>query len=149
MKKILIYIMLSLGVSIFFAGCSQKALPIGREGTISESYVGTVDAIEAVNIQGRGDLTSILGMIVGGVLGSQVGEGVGQALATTAGTMTGAVMGQKADIKQAQRITVTFDSGKTITTVLAYSANNPTKYKAGDKVRVFITGGRVTEIRPK
>ncbi len=149
MKKTLLCIMLAFSSMIILTSCANKALPMSREGSISESFSGVVDDVEIVDIQGEGDLSSILGMIVGGVLGSQVGEGAGQALATTAGSMTGAIVGQKADIRKAQRITITFESGKTITTVLAFSKNNPIKYKPGDRVRVFITNGKVTEIRPK
>ncbi len=149
MKKTVVYIISILIASLLLTGCANKTLPKEREGSISESYTGIVDDVEIVNIQGDGDLTSIFGMIVGGVLGSKIGEGAGQALATTAGSMTGAILGEKADIKKAQRITITFDSGKTITTILSFNSNNPIKYKTGDRVRVFITNGKVTEIRPR
>jgi len=132
---------------IFAGGCAQKALPASRAGTISESYVGVVQDVEEVAIKGDGTWTSLFGMIAGGVLGHQIGEGSGKDVATMAGTMIGAVGGAEADVRKAQRITITFESGKTITTVLPIDANNPRIFRKGDHVRVFITNGKVTEIR--
>jgi outer membrane lipoprotein SlyB len=63
------------------------------------------------------------------------------------GAMAGAVGGAGADVADAQRITIEFDSGKTITTVLPIDGNNPNLYSVGNRVTVFITGGKVTEIR--
>jgi outer membrane lipoprotein SlyB len=133
-----------LGISV---GCASKALDASRAGTISESYSGVVQSVEAVSIKGDGKWTSIIGMIAGGVLGNQLGEGSGKDLATMGGTMVGAVAGEEADVRDAQRITVRLDSGKTITTVLPIDANNPNRYRAGDQVTLYITNGRVTEIR--
>jgi len=61
--------------------------------------------------------------------------------------MVGAVAGEKADVRDAQRITVKLDSGKVITTVLPIDGNNPNRYQRGDQVTLYITNGRVTEIR--
>jgi outer membrane lipoprotein SlyB len=130
-----------------FNGCAQKALDASRAGSISESYSGTVVNNEAVHIKGDGKWTSILGMIGGGVLGNQLGEGEGKDLATMAGVMVGAAGGEDMDVRNAQRITIKLDSGKTITTVLPIDDNNPTMYKPGNRVTIFITNGRVTEIR--
>jgi len=80
-------------------------------------------------------------------VGNQIGSGAGQDLATMSGVMVGAVAGEDADVRNAQRITVKLESGKVITTVLAIDANNPNQFKAGDQIRLFITNGRVTEIR--
>ncbi len=136
-----------LGLSFVMVGCANKALPQSRVGSISDSYTGTVKAVELVKVRGDGTWTSMLGMVAGGVLGHQIGGGSGKDLATMGGAMAGAVGGAEADVRDAQRITIEFDSGKTITTVLPIDANNPNRYKAGDRVRVFITGGKVTEIR--
>ena len=57
------------------------------------------------------------------------------------------IQGNEADIREAQRITIEFDSGKIITTVLAVNSNNPHKFQGGERVTVFITNGKVTEIR--
>jgi len=147
MKKILIATVLVLSVLSFSSGCASKALDASRAGTISESYAGVVQNVEAVSIKGDGAMTSILGMIVGGVVGHQFGGGSGQDLATMGGVMVGAVAGEDADVRNAQRITVRLESGKTITTVLAIDANNPNQFQAGDPITLFITNGRVTEIR--
>jgi len=122
-------------------------LPASRAGTISQGYSGVVKAIENTQIQGDGQLTSIGGMIVGGIAGNQVGGGSGQDLATMAGSMIGSVLGQKADIRPAKRITVALDDGRNITTVLPVNANNPLNFSVGSPVTVYITNGRVTEIR--
>lgn len=147
MKKYLIGTMLAVSMLTFSTGCADKALDASRAGSISESYSGVVQNVEGVSIKGDGTWTSIIGMIVGGVVGNQLGEGAGKDLATMGGTMVGAVAGQEADVRNAQRITVRLDSGKTITTVLPIDANNPNRYKAGDNVTLYITNGRVTEIR--
>ena len=145
MKKVMISIMLA--TSVMIVGCAEKALPQSRVGSISQSYNGVVRAVEPVKVHGDGTWTSMLGMVAGGVLGHQIGGGSGQDLATMGGVMAGAVGGAEADVRDAQRITVEFESGKTITTVLPIDANNPYRYRPGDRVTVFITNGKVTEIR--
>ncbi len=147
MKKVLLCSMVVLSVLTFSAGCANKALDASRAGSISESYSGVVLNNEAVSIKGDGKWTSIAGMIVGGVLGNQIGDGAGRDLATMGGTMVGAVAGEDMDVRNAQRITVKLESGKVITTVLPIDANNPKQFQKGDRVTLFITNGRVTEIR--
>ena len=147
MKKLLSTLLLASGLILMTTGCADKALPQSRIGSISESYTGIVKAVEPVQVHGDGTVTSLLGMVAGGVLGHQIGGGAGQDLATMGGAVAGSIAGANADVKDAQRITVEFDSGKTITTVLPIDTNNPNIYKPGDRVTVFITGGKVTEIR--
>ncbi len=147
MKKVIYSMLVSFGLVLMGSGCASKALPASRAGTISESYTGVVRAVEPVKIKGDGKWTSIIGMIAGGALGHQIGEGEGKDLATMGGVLVGAAAGEDMDVRDAQRITITLDSGKTITTVLPIDANNPNRYKAGDRVTIFVTNGRVTEIR--
>ncbi len=147
MKNIFVVILIVFGTLMFSSGCASKALDASRAGSISESYAGVVQNVEAVSIKGDGAMTSILGMILGGVVGNQIGSGSGQDLATMGGAMVGAVAGEDADVRNAQRITVRLESGKVITTVLPIDANNPNQFKAGDPITLFITNGRVTEIR--
>jgi outer membrane lipoprotein SlyB len=147
MKKFISVLVLTIGLSFITIGCADKALPQSRVGSISESYTGIVKAVEPVQVHGDGTVTSLLGMVAGGVLGHQIGGGSGKDLATMGGVMAGSIAGANADIRDAQRITIEFDSGKTITTVLPIDANNPYRYRPGDRVTVFITGGKVTEIR--
>ncbi len=147
MKKIVISALISAGILISSVGCAQKALPQAREGTISESYAGVVKMVEPVSIKGDGKWTSLLGMIAGGVVGYQFGDGAGKDLATMGGTMAGSIAGSESDIREAQRITIEFDSGKIITTVLGVNSNNPRRFQGGERVTVFITNGKVTEIR--
>ncbi len=147
MTKVLMKGMVVWSILVFTNGCASKALDASRAGTISESYAGVVQNVEAVSIKGDGQMTSIMGMILGGVLGNQIGSGSGQDLATMGGVMVGAVAGEDADVRNAQRITVRLESGKVITTVLPIDANNPNQFKVGDQITLFITNGRVTEIR--
>jgi len=147
MKRFLISTAILATLVSINSGCASKALDASRAGSISESYSGVVLSNEAVHIKGDGKWTSILGMISGGVLGNQIGEGEGKDLATMAGVMVGAAAGEDLDVRNAQRITVKLDSGKTITTVLPIDDNNPVMYKSGDRVTIFVTNGRVTEIR--
>ncbi len=147
MKKIVSNVILTITLGIFYTGCADKALPQSRIGSISESYNGVVKMVEPVKVRGDGTWTSMLGMVAGGVLGHQIGGGSGKDLATMGGAMAGAVAGSEADVRDAQRITIEFESGKTITTILPIDSNNPYRYKPGDRVTVFITNGKVTEIR--
>jgi outer membrane lipoprotein SlyB len=147
MKRFLISLSVVTAIAFTTTGCAEKALPASRAGTISQSYSGVVKAIENVQIQGDGQLTSIGGMIVGGIAGNQVGGGSGQDLATMAGAMIGSVLGQKADVRPAKRITIALDDGRNITTVLPVNADNPLNFSVGSPVTVYITNGRVTEIR--
>ena len=147
MKKILLSLSVITAIAFTTTGCAEKALPASRAGTISQGYQGVIKAIENTQIQGDGQLTSIGGMIVGGVAGNQVGGGSGQDLATMAGAMIGSVLGQKADVRPAKRITVALNDGRVITTVLPVNANNPLNFSVGSQVTVYITNGRVTEIR--
>jgi outer membrane lipoprotein SlyB len=147
MKKFLTSLAVVTAVAFTTTGCAEKALPASRAGAISQGYSGVIKAIENTQIQGDGQLTSIGGMIAGGIAGNQVGGGSGQDLATMAGAMIGSVLGQKADVRPAKRVTVALSDGRVITTVLPVNANNPLNFSVGSAVTVYITNGRVTEIR--
>jgi outer membrane lipoprotein SlyB len=147
MKKIALNAIFASSMLIYGVGCSNKALPQSRVGSISQSYVGVIKAVESVKVRGDGTWSSMFGMIIGGVLGHQIGGGSGKDLATMGGSVAGTIVGAEADIDDAQRITVEFESGKTITTILPIDANNPNRYRVGDRVTVYITGDKVTEIR--
>ena len=147
MKKFISSIALTTGLIFIGSGCADKALPAERVGSISQSYTGVVTMVEPVQVHGDGTITSMLGMVAGGILGHQFGGGEGKDLMTMGGAMAGAVAGANADIREAQRITIRFDSGKTITTVLPVDTNNPYRYHKGDRVTIYITNGKVTEIR--
>ena len=147
MKRLLLNLSVITAITFTTTGCAEKALPFSRVGTISQGYQGVIKAIENTQIQGDGELTSIGGMIAGGIAGNQVGGGSGQDLATMAGAMIGSVLGQKADVRNAKRITIALDDGRVITTVLPVNANNPLNFSIGSKVTVYITNGKVTEIR--
>ena len=147
MKKFITILFTLYSTLFLYYGCSNKVLPHERIGSISESYTGIVTMVEPVQVHGDGTVTSLLGMIAGGVLGNQIGGGSGKDVATMSGTILGAVAGANADIQNAQRITIQFDSGNNITTILPLDNNNPVMFKKGDRVTVYITNGKVTEIR--
>lgn len=46
-----------------------------------------------------------------------------------------------------QQLTINFDTGETITTVLKYDKQNPFQFRPGDRVSVYMTNGKVTTIR--
>ena len=147
MKKLIISLSIASSLVLFSTGCSTTALPQSRVGTISQSYPGVVKMIEDTQVQGDGQISSVVGAIAGGAAGSQVGGGEGQDMASMAGAILGGILGSKADVRAAKRITVALDNGKTITTVLPVDANNPMNFSVGSRVTVYITNGVVTEIR--
>lgn len=147
MRKIIASTILSVIMLIFATGCANKALPQSRVGSISESYTGVVKAVEPVQVRGDGKWTTVGGMVAGGVVGHQFGGGEGKDLLTMGGILLGSMLGADADVREGQRITIEFDSGKTITTILPIDSNNPARYRVGDRATVYITGGKVTEIR--
>jgi len=102
MNKIISALMLASTLAFMTTGCSDKALPNSRIGSISESYTGIVKAVEPVQVHGDGTVTSLLGMVAGGVLGHQIGGGAGKDLATMGGAVAGSIAGANADIKNAQ-----------------------------------------------
>ncbi len=147
MKKFLVSISIASSLILFGTGCSTTALPQSRVGAISQSYSGVVKMIEDTQVQGDGQISSVVGAIAGGAAGSQVGGGEGQDMASMAGAILGGILGSKADVKKAKRVTVALDDGRVITTVLPVDANNPMNFSVGSRVTVYITNGVVTEIR--
>ncbi|MCH9814593.1 MAG: glycine zipper 2TM domain-containing protein [Epsilonproteobacteria bacterium] len=147
MQKVITSLFLVLGLSFLMVGCANKALPQSRAGTISESYSGVVQMAEAVQVKGDGKWTTMGGLVAGGVVGHQFGSGSGQSLLTMGGAVLGSMLGADADVREGQRLTIEFDSGKRITTILPIDSNNPVRYQTGDRVTVYITNGKVTEIR--
>jgi len=147
MKKIISSIVVTSSL-LFITGCSSTgAVSQHRAGTISQSYPGVVTMVENAQIQGDGALSSIGGGIAGGLLGSGVGGGSGRDMAVMAGGLLGSVLGKKADIRAAKRFSVKLDDGRNITTILPITSNNPMNFSNGSRVMVYITNGRVTEIR--
>ena len=147
MKKILVSISVVSSLLLLSSGCSTTALPQSRAGVISQSYSGVVKMIEDTQIQGDGQVSSVVGAIAGGAAGSRVGGGEGQDLASMAGAVLGGILGSKADVRKAKRVTVLLNDGRNITTVLPVDANNPMNFGVGSRVTVYITNGAVTEIR--
>jgi len=147
MKKILASLAVVSSLVLLNSGCSSNALPQSRAGAISQSYSGVVKMIENTQIQGDGQVASVVGAIAGGAAGSRVGGGEGQDLASMAGAMLGGILGSKADVRAAKRVTVALNDGRNITTVLPVDSNNPMNFSVGSRVTVYITNGVVTEIR--
>ena len=147
MKKLIASTAIISSLVLLNTGCSTAALPQSRVGTISKGYPGVVKMIENTQVQGDGQVASVVGAIAGGAAGSRVGGGEGQDLASMAGAMLGGILGSKADVRAAKRVTVRLNDGRTITTVLPVDANNPMNFSVGSRVTVYITNGVVTEIR--
>lgn len=147
MKKIISSIVVTSSL-LFITGCgSTGAVSQHRAGTISQSYPGVVTMVENSQIQGDGAISTVTGGIAGGLLGSRLGGGSGKSMAVMAGGLLGSVLGKKADVRTAKRFSVRLDDGRDITTVLPITANNPMTFSSGSRVMVYITNGRVTEIR--
>lgn len=98
---------------------------------------GTVTEVNTVTQKGESSGAGmVLGGIAGGVLGHQVGSGRGNTAATVAGAAGGAYVGN--EIEKNKKTTtryvvhVKMEDGSHRT----FTYNNPTSYRAGDKVRI-------------
>ncbi|WP_296054763.1 glycine zipper domain-containing protein [uncultured Amphritea sp.] len=110
-----------------------------------------VDAVKPVVIEGRTDspLGAGAGAIVGGIAGSSVGEGKGSSIASVVGAVAGGIVGQRIEEsstrKQGQEITVTLESGRTISVVQEVDSDG--FFQPGERVRVLRQGSTVRIVR--
>ncbi|MDO6562021.1 glycine zipper 2TM domain-containing protein [Amphritea sp. 1_MG-2023] len=106
-----------------------------------------VDAVKPVVIEGRTDspLGAGAGAIVGGIAGSTVGGGKGSTIASVVGAIAGGIVGQKVEEsstrKQGQELTVTLESGRTISVVQEVDSEG--FFRPGERVRVLRQGSTV------
>ncbi|RTE64743.1 glycine zipper 2TM domain-containing protein [Amphritea opalescens] len=103
-----------------------------------------VDAVKPVVIEGRSDspLGAGAGAIVGGIAGSTVGGGKGSSIAAVVGAIAGGIVGQKVEEnstrKQGQEVTLTLESGRTIS--LVQEVDSEGYFRPGERVRVLRQG---------
>jgi len=102
------------------------------------SECGVIQSTRVITQKGDGGAVGIVGgAVVGGLLGNQIGDGKGKDIATVAGAVGGAVAGneiqKRVDTTQRYETVVRFNDG----TTRAYTANNPTGWRIGDKVKVI------------
>jgi len=114
---------------------------------IQEVSFGRVIAERPVVIDGRqnGALGTAAGGVLGGVIAHNVGGGSGRDVAAGIGAIIGGILGQqveeKATRKQGQEITITLDSGETISIVQQISQAN--FFAVNDRVKVLQQGDTV------
>lgn len=110
-----------------------------------------VDAVKPVIIEGRTDspLGAGAGAIVGGIAGSTLGGGKGSSITTVVGAVAGGILGQKVEAnatrKQGQEITVTLESGKSISIVQEVDSDG--FFQPGERVRVLRQGSTARVVR--
>lgn len=110
-----------------------------------------VEAVKPVVIEGRTDspLGAGAGAIVGGIAGSTVGGGKGSSIASVMGAVAGGIVGQKIEEnstrKQGQEITVTLESGRTISVVQEVDSDG--FFQPGERVRVLRQGATARIVR--
>ncbi|WP_428033476.1 glycine zipper 2TM domain-containing protein [Amphritea sp.] len=110
-----------------------------------------VDAVKPVIIEGRTDspLGAGTGAIVGGIAGSTLGGGKGSSITTVVGAVAGGILGQKveenATRKQGQEVTVTLESGKSISIVQEVGSDG--FFQPGERVRVLRQGSTARIVR--
>ncbi|MBN0988975.1 MULTISPECIES: glycine zipper 2TM domain-containing protein [Amphritea] len=110
-----------------------------------------VDAVKPVVIEGRTDspLGAGAGAIVGGIAGSTVGGGKGSSIASVVGAVAGGIVGQKIEEnstrKQGQEVTVTLESGRTISVVQEVDSDG--FFQPGERVRVLRQGSTARIVR--
>jgi len=140
---------LTVVMSLLIAGCANEGLGSGdysREQARSEHHIrkGTVESIRKVKIEGtRTGIGAVAGAGLGGLAGSEFGRGSGNVAATIGGAILGGVAGQAVEQAVTKQdgieITVTLESGKTISVIQAEDE----RFRVGDRVRVLSDHGSV------
>lgn len=139
--------LIATAIMLGFGGCAARSgYTQHNVGEVQVVYHGTVVAERVVEIGDEGTGT-VLGAIAGGVLGSQVGKGSGKTAATIGGAVVGGAVGHEVAKSTGQELTISLENGQTITTVMRLDKNNPFYFRKGDRVSVYMTSGRVTQIR--
>jgi len=128
---------------ILFTACSNKSgVAYDYEGykQIKEVIEGKV--IEVRNVYIKDDGTGkIIGAIAGTVLGSTIGKGDGSTLAALGGAILGGVVGNEINKSNAQELTVTLDSKKTIVVI-----SKETQIAVGDKIRIIKVDNEIQSV---
>jgi len=141
MNKYILFIALLL--VFIFTGCANNNSTRydGRSySQIKEILIGKVIETRDVTIDDTGTGT-VVGGVVGGALGSTIGGGKGRTLSLVGGALAGAFAGSKLNEKNAQELTVTLNSGKTIVVV-----TKGTRISNGDRVKIVKDGNNVAAV---
>jgi outer membrane lipoprotein SlyB len=122
---------------IFAAGIASAAVAFIPSAFAECHDCGTVTDVKTIKKQGEGSgVGAVAGGVIGGVLGHQVGSGRGNTAATIVGAGAGAYAGNEVEKNQktttSYQVVVKMDSGKD----RYFTYNNPTSYRAGDKVKI-------------
>ena len=143
MKKIISFLLITL----FFAGCAERGYTTADVGSVLVTYDGVIRSTKTVSLADSGAGT-ILGAIVGAVIGHQIGKGSGKDVATAAGAVAGGAIGSKLNSATGQELLIDLDNGQTISTVIRVDNKNPFWFRAGDRVRVYVKGGKIVKLEP-
>jgi len=144
MKKTFSFLIVTM---LFFAGCAPRGYTTAQMNSIMYTKYGRVVSARAVHIQDSGEGT-ILGAIIGAIIGHQFGGESGNDVATAAGAIAGGIIGSKLNEANAQELIIRLDSGEEISTVVRVDMRRGFWFRAGDRVRLFIKGGRIIKIEP-
>lgn len=153
MNKVTIIVLTA--VMLVLQGCASSlsgdTYSRGEARKVQNVEYAWVDAVKPVVIEGRSDspLGAGAGAVVGGIAGSTVGGGKGRSIATVVGAIAGGIAGQKveesATRKQGQEVTVTLESGRTISVVQEVDSDG--FFRPGERVRVLRQGSTARIVR--
>jgi outer membrane lipoprotein SlyB len=146
---------LTLSSVLFLGACGTGGLTgetYTREDArkVQQVQFGNVISVRPVVIEGNreGIIGNLGGGVIGGIAGSTLGDGSGRAIATVIGAIAGGIAGQatqeKATRKQGQEISITMDTGRTVSVVQEVVEDK--FFQAGERVRLLEVNGvtRVT-----
>ncbi len=140
---------LSLGIvflTLFFTGCSDKLYTQSSVGQIENLHRAEVIAVRDVEIKDDGS-----GMVIGGVGGGALGSLFGgttqdKQIATVVGAIAGAALGSQVNKNAGQELLLRLANGSEIVTLHKISKNTPYSFREGDRVKVYMTGGKISRI---
>lgn len=137
-------------IVLFLLSLLLTACPASKSGVVytrdearqvQQVEMGTIQSVQPVQIEGtKSGIGSIGGAVVGGIAASTVGGGRGSAIASVLGAIAGGVAGaavEEGTTRQtALEITVTLDSGRTLSLVQGADV----EFKPGERVKVLTNG---------
>ncbi len=147
MKSTLHIVITTIFLSLLFSGCANKGgYTQNSVGQVERLYYAKITAIRNVEIKDDGE-----GVIWGGIGGALLGSLFGgttrdQQWATAIGAVAGAAIGANANTDGGQELTLLFEDGKEVITVHRVDKNTPYSFREGDKVRVYMSGGKISRI---
>jgi len=131
---------------LVFSGCQSGAYSRANVGEIEQIYTATIKSTRVVELQDSGS-GKLFGAIVGALAGHQLGKGKGNTAATVGGALAGGVAGNELNKALGQEIHLLFDDGRNISTTIEINNNQPYSFRAGDVVNVYMSNGRISQIK--